>query len=729
MKKKTIEKEPFLTLPAVHRGKTVKYAAVTAIRKISGEQHLFIEVYRNRKDSRDIPVVRIAFTKKDFGNYFPESGVWTRGKITENTWSRCGLLWRDKEESVPKSDKTLAEENVLYSAADKKRVRRFLKTPKEWKQAVWNDGTWWEYVAGKQKEIIEEENSARKIRELERRIAALKERQENTGELPEQEILGYADTIIFRNRNIIFYRKHGARATLACSKCGGVTDARWRKGQSYESQFERTVEEPVENHYGICPMCRETGIFVPQGRAGRMRRQESHIFLGQQYKDTGFVLRYVQVEKEWLLEESCGEKGLEMAGAYEKLSGIEIARVYFEPGKKVQKDYHKHNNYTGEDFWDDCNLYGSNNINIGPGKIMPETFEAMEQTFLRYSAMKGYCRAETGEVNPVDYLERYMRTPQIEMLVKMGLTEVVSKLVKCHYGIVQNEDAKTPDTFLGIRKERVKQLIRGKGNTDILKVMQMEKRMGQRWTDIQVEHLAEIGAGNHGSISTALTYMNIQRFLNRVAKYAACEYGTGCSTAVSRLQDTAGRYIDYLEMRHVLGYDMTNTVYLFPRDLDVAHGKMVEESNRKEADARIREASDRYPLIRKHYRQYRRQFYFEDGEFLIRPARDAGEIIMEGKILHHCVGGDKYLSSHNNGNSIILFLRFMDEPEVAYITVEIGTESKNIIQWYGAHDGKPDKERMQKWLDAYVTRLKCGLEAAGQDRAQEAGQGILMPAI
>lgn len=179
----------------------------------------------------------------------------------------------------------------------------------------------------------------------------------------------------------------------------------------------------------------------------------------------------------------------------------------------------------------------------------------------------------------------------------------------------------------------------------------------------------------------------------------------------------------------MLGYDMTNTVYLFPRDLDVAHGKMVEESNRKEADARIREASDRYPLIRKHYRQYRRQFYFEDGEFLIRPARDAGEIIMEGKILHHCVGGDKYLSSHNNGNSIILFLRFMDEPEVAYITVEIGTESKNIIQWYGAHDGKPDKERMQKWLDAYVTRLKCGLEAAGQDRAQEAGQGILMPAI
>lgn len=729
MKKKTIEKEPFLTLPAVHRGKTVKYAAVTAVREILGEPHLFIEVYRNRKDSRDIPVVRIAFTKKDFGNYFPEPGVWTREKIIENTWSRCGLLWRDKEESVPKSDKTLAKENILYSEADKKRVQKFLKAEKEWRQTGWNDGTWWEYVADKQKEIIEEENSAKRIRKQERRTAALKERQENTGELPEQGILGYADTVIFHNRHIIFYKKHGARAALACSECGGVTDARWRQGQSYESQFERSVEEPVENHYGTCPMCRETGIFVPQGRAGRMRRQESHIFLGQQYKDAGFVLRYVQVEKEWQIEAYCGEKGVEMAGAYEKLSGVELARVYFEPGKKVQKDYHKHSNYTGEDFWDDCNLYGNKNINIGPGEIMPETFEAMEQTFLRYSAMKGYCRAETGEVNPVDYLERYMHTPQIEMLVKMGLTEVVSELVKCHYGIVQDEGAKTPASFLGIRKERVKQLIRKKGNTDILKVMQMEKRMGQRWTDIQVEHLEEIGAGDHGGISTALTYMNIQRFLNRVAKYAGCEYGTGCSTAVSRLQNTAGRYIDYLEMRHALGYDMTNTVYLFPRDLNAAHRKMVEESNRKEADARIREASDRYPFIKKHYRRYRKQFYFADGEFLIRPARDAGEIVMEGQILHHCVGGDSYLSKHNEGRSIILFLRDKAEPDMPYITVEIDPEKKRIMQWYGAYDKKTDKERMQKWLDAYVTRLKCGFEAEGQDQAQEALQEILLPAI
>lgn len=76
-------------------------------------------------------------------------------------------------------------------------------------------------------------------------------------------------------------------------------------------------------------------------------------------------------------------------------------------------------------------------------------------------------------------------------------------------------------------------------------------------------------------------------------------------------------------MCHALGYDMTNTVRLFPRDLDAAHAKMVEESNKKETDIRIAQVCVRYPLIKKHYRRYRKQFYFEDGEFLIRPARDA----------------------------------------------------------------------------------------------------------
>lgn len=43
----------------------------------------------------------------------------------------------------------------------------------------------------------------------------------------------------------------------------------------------------------------------------------------------------------------------------------------------------------------------------------------------------------------------------------------------------------------------------------------------------------------------------------------------------------ASTYADYLSMREDRGYDLTNTVYQFPHDLDEAHEKMVEEVNKE----------------------------------------------------------------------------------------------------------------------------------------------------
>lgn len=90
---------------------------------------------------------------------------------------------------------------------------------------------------------------------------------------------------------------------------------------------------------------------------------------------------------------------------------------------------------------------------------------------------------------------------------------------------------------------------------------------------------------------------------------------------------------------------------------------------------------------------------------------------MEGRILHHCVGGDSYLGKHNDGQTYILMLRFAKEPEIPYITVEIERDTHRLIQWYGAHDRKPDKEHMQKWLDDYVGHLKQK-DAEAKQRAQ-----------
>ena len=89
---------------------------------------------------------------------------------------------------------------------------------------------------------------------------------------------------------------------------------------------------------------------------------------------------------------------------------------------------------------------------------------------------------------------------------------------------------------------------------------------------------------------------------------------------------------------------------------------------------------------------------------VIRPAADAGEIILEGRTLHHCVGGDTYLSRHAEGTSTILFLRKKEHPEIPYITVEIS--GKRICQWYGAYDKKTDEKENEAWLNNYLRALK-----------------------
>lgn len=699
MKKKAIEKIPFLGLGKLSRKKEAKYIGITAIKNVGHEQHLFLEVYKNGKEAKRIPLVRIVLTRKDFGTYFPSRNEWTKQKIER---SQCcdayNLIWYSIENRTGERG-TLVKENILQSQEDLDRIKKICKA------YVYKEARWWEYINEQEKLIEREERQKRKEQAYKRRKEALEDRIAHTGELPKDMILDRADRIYFHQEHYLYYKKHGSWAKIACSKCGGVTDARWKPGISYESQFQRHTEKPREGHYGTCPLCGARGVYKCQGKVKSSMSKTIHLFLGQKYKENGVVFRYVEVEKKWMLGFIIEESGPEMYNSCEELSGVEIARAYFEPGKNLQIDYHKHSDYTG-DFWDDCNLYGMNNIQIKEARILPETYEELKGTMFQYSALKEYAE-KMDKVNPIEYLKRYKQTPQLEILVKMGLEKVAEALVSGNRGIVADGYARRPDEFLGIRKERVKQLVKQNGDIRLLEAMQIEQSMGERWTEEQVEHLAETNLGLE-QVGTATRYMTLQKLLNRIERYAGCQYGAKCSGSEARIRHTATTYADYLSMRINLGYDLSNTVYQQPRSLEAVHAAMVAESNKEEADRRLREVAGKYPNIRQCYRKLRAKYFYEDENYIIRPAKSAEEIVLEGRVLHHCVGGDGYLSKHNRGGTYILMLRFKEKPQIPYITVEISGKYPRILQWYGEKDKKPDAENIQKWLDSYLMKLKSG---------------------
>lgn len=697
MRKKEIERIPYLGLKKISRKKDVKYIGVTAVKNVGNKKHLFLEVYKNKKESKMVPVVRIILTKKEFWNYFPETEQWTRQKV-EKDGGYGNWIWGEKADTWEQMEK----ENVLQSTEDLEKIKKFCKI----KIPVYYETRWWQYIYKHEDDLATAARIDREHRKFVCRQEALKDRMAHTAKLPEKRILEYADRIYFQKEHHLYYKKYGSWTKIACSKCGGVTDARWRDGISYESQFQKHTEEPREGKSGKCPMCGAVGTYKCQGKIKGEYSKKIHLFLGQRYKEDGAVLRYVEIEKAWTLGFIEGNDGPEMYNAAEEISGVEVARAYFEPGKKVQIDYHKHDLYRNEDFWDDCNLYGLANIDIKAATIMPETYEELKNTIFRYSGLKEYDE-QAQEVNPIRYLQNYQKTPQIEILAKLGLSEIVKGINEGRTGIIVDASAKRLDALLGIRRERTKKLIEEKGDVRLLRVLQIEKSLDQHWTEEQVNHLRETGL-DIAHIAFVLNYMTIQKLLNRIEKYTGCAYETNCGRAVANIRNTAIIYIDYLMMRERRGYDLHNTVYQQPRDLSAAHRQMVTETNREEVKKRLEETEERYENIKKRYRSLRKEYCYEDATYLIRPARSAEEIVMEGRLLHHCVGGNGYLSRHNEGKSYILMMRFRKEPETPYITVEINPEQKKIVQWYGERDTKPDEENIQSWLDNYLEKLKSG---------------------
>lgn len=131
-------------------------------------------------------------------------------------------------------------------------------------------------------------------------------------------------------------------------------------------------------------------------------------------------------------------------------------------------------------------------------------------------------------------------------------------------------------------------------------------------------------------------------------------------------------YKDYLDMAKALGWDMKNDTVKLPKNLHRRHDEAVIEINIKLANEGIKLADD--SIIKR-----RAKYNFEMGDYLIRCAVSANEIIREGKSLQHCVGG--YAQRHMTGALTICFLRRRDAPHKSLYTIEM--QGNRLMQIHG----------------------------------------------
>ena len=191
-------------------------------------------------------------------------------------------------------------------------------------------------------------------------------------------------------------------------------------------------------------------------------------------------------------------------------------------------------------------------------------------------------------------------------------------------------------------------------------------------------------------------YQSIQKLYNYLNKQ---------KHSYDSITDVLNEYYDYIKQRESQEDDLSNTVYLRPRDLHTTYMTLLDDVEHLKNEKYIAEMSEKYKNIRERSAKIPKKYTWQQADFLIRPAKSAEEIVMEGRLLHHCVGSDAqgYMKRFNEGKGWILLVRHIQSPTVPFVTVEL--VNNKIRQWYGIKDSKPDRENVEAFLNAYIQHI------------------------
>ena len=712
--------------PAGNLPENMIYEAVPSVMEIDGVSYLVIDFFdcsreeqeggafapaqmerKEAAESAAVPFLRAAYTKDDYGMFWTKEGEKAGSRLTDE----YGQL---KQTTEPMFGKPLRKHTFMTPEGEDSVFLYAEGKPKDampWKRS-------WETAV---RDL--ENNSAykRRSRKEKRDTEKMLQRHADTP-LPPEAFTRYLEHML-DSIGYLFYRKKNGKGTVRCSRCGEEYGIRYRRSEGIAALAQHVSEEPADNCAGTCEMCGGHGIYKPVGRMQNEYHVQQDCFLIQPFRDTGIVIREYVTEKVMYTE-----------GPEELVTG-ERGRAYFYRDR-VQIDWCVY--YPGENgYWQYRNGGGMNPWRMGKGPVWPGSWPLIEETDYGHSGLREYlwhCEHTPGEraggLSAEAYMRLYMTRRCVEMAVKAGLWDIVKALGQGHTDILPHPKARKPWEKLGIWPERMEMLRAEEGDRRLLRILQKEREAQCRLTENQIRMLLELGMGAD-SLDRIRRYMGIQRFMNRIEKYAGVEILYTCSHGLAHVRHIAQVYLDYLDMQAAVGADMADQIIQHPRNLQEEHDKMVTAANEEKNRKLCEEKEAQYPKIRKAYARLLRRYGHTDGFLSIRPAKSASEIIREGQTLHHCVGGDNYLGRHNEGKSYILLLRWTDHEREPYVTVEIEPRSFTVVQWYGVQDTKPDKEAVQEWLDKYTGILReYGDMDAYLTAAQEAQAGrMLMAAV
>ena len=310
--------------------------------------------------------------------------------------------------------------------------------------------------------------------------------------------------------------------------------------------------------------------------------------------------------------------------------------------------------------------------------------QAIEKTFYYHSELQTFINSTMHRNNIMKYLKFYRRHTGAERLIKCGLAAIVDDCM---------DSAKNSRQIDWKKSELLKMLKLNKAELNVVKSIGDFGRKYFKYLraremfptvpiEMRIDYYEAVRDFYVSRVSDILDKPIID-----VAKY------------IIKNKIRSVDYRDYIDNCRKLGYDLTSNIIVFPPHFGQAHDRaasaVIAFMSQNKQD-KLDELYARREILCKDFGKYK----------IIQP-KSVEDIIREGRIQEHCVGG--YAERHCDGKLTILFLRKKSDIDKPFYTMEISNELK-IVQCRGYRNDcdreKPKEvEEIEREYEEYLKSI------------------------
>jgi|GEM_PF-5152867 hypothetical protein len=616
-------------------GKSIEYFIGAHTAGIDGYQLFVLRIYQNENDGgRQLRYsVFIDFIENSFLDYDHLTNKW-REAVIENLLGWQGWYYKAIA-YIDDYSRKLA--GLLQNEPD----RDTLDVVSDW-----------------QSNIRDKSLQARTARER-RKIDSI---MEQAAPLPD-DIYRYIDDVVMRDHRYSYYKRSGNKINAFCTYC----------------HRDYTLTAPVGTlvgKCGVCPLCGSVVQYKAVGAAKDIFVRENFSFACR-VSDGILVTRYGiqrifsrKNDNEYYFRKSQQPNIYQETRIFTSLSGVSSSWIWEWRSRKFEQGSQW---YADRNVFIQCPLYPDNLAEIIAG------------THWQYSALDAYARG-VKHCDAAAYLSRVQWMPVLEKMVKVGLFRLVADQVNGNVTVC-SQNRYDLRLSLELNMDEIHLLAEVNASADEYLLYKKYREIGVRLTAEEILRVRALDIAR---------YLRDEKILienatpGKIIGYVETQYAL--DTAKEHPQYRDANYLifdwrDYLLDCQLLGYDWRGDKrIMFPRDVGEAHigtslkVKIAETSKYDEAFGRSA------PELEKLYA-------WQDGGYLVRPARNAAELVVEGDTLGHCVA--RYAERMARGETVILFVRSASAPDMPLATAEVKDNRVVQIRSFKNHD--PDESILKFW--------------------------------